>query len=225
MSTALQINWIRNRVLSREPRFPCLITAAIFGVDCDAGLFVQVPCTQRPGESDLVSKLLAYLYLCPVDLPDAADEEVDLDDSVVDYPFEQLRWKLPKGHKKFKQQIASLKFESILGLDGQTSAHLENPFTLFYVKQARAQATYPRNELVAKLARKHYPPRARAFHGGVLVVKNRIDDHKKVTHITQEDMSVIRVLVGRDQECPEGHYRPRENALMRTRMSAGRVGL
>ncbi|KAH7906869.1 hypothetical protein BJ138DRAFT_1182811 [Hygrophoropsis aurantiaca] len=188
MSTALQINWISNRVLNREPRFPRLITAAIFGVDCDAGFFVQLPCTQRPGESDLVSKLLAYLYLCPVDLPDTADEEVDEDDSVVDYPIKQLRWKLPKGHKKFKQQIASLRIDSILGLDGETAAQLENMFTLFYVKQSHAEATYPRNNLVAKLGQKHYPARAGAFYGGVLVVKNPVGDHKKATHITQEDM-------------------------------------
>ncbi|KAH7905991.1 hypothetical protein BJ138DRAFT_1117980 [Hygrophoropsis aurantiaca] len=196
MSTALQINWISNRLRSRDPRFPRLVTAAIFGVDCDAGFTVQVPCTQRPGDPDWVTKLLSYLYLCPVALPDTADEEVDSDDSPTDQLLEIVHWKPPKGHKKLERQIASVRLDSILGVEGQTAARLENPFTLFYVKQSHAVATYPLNTLVAKLAQKHYPARARAFYGGVLVVKNAVTDHQKATHVTQEDMGIIRVLVG-----------------------------
>ncbi|KAH7905868.1 hypothetical protein BJ138DRAFT_1105634, partial [Hygrophoropsis aurantiaca] len=196
MSTALQLHWIHKRVIGRDPQFSRLITAAVFGVDCDAGFLVQVPCIQRPGQPDLVKNLHSYLYLRSDDLPSAADEDIDMDDSPTEQPTARLRWKLPKAHAKLNRQLGTVQFDGILGFDGHKATHLDNQFTLFYVKQAHAKHKYPPNSLVAKLAQKYYHTCAREFNGGVLVVKNAASEHAKATHVTQEDMSVIRVLVG-----------------------------
>ncbi|KAH7903735.1 hypothetical protein BJ138DRAFT_1120098 [Hygrophoropsis aurantiaca] len=195
MSTAIEVEWIRKRILCKVPKFPDLITAVIFGAQCDAGLIVQVPIRRGSRSANSSAKILSQLYLCPTRLPQGAGDEVDSDDSYLNEPAVTIPWKLTKRQDGCSAYVSSVVLDSVVGVNGEKAMNLENPFTFYYVNQAHAAVTYPRNDLVEDIARIHYPnpPQNYNLHGGVLVVKHARGNLRKVVHMTQEDTSVVRV--------------------------------
>ncbi|KAH7907242.1 hypothetical protein BJ138DRAFT_1116854 [Hygrophoropsis aurantiaca] len=188
--------------------FPCLITTAIFGTDCDASLPVQVPYIQpevrgtTPGDD-----LLLQIYLCHSKVPQFATNDNDSDDSLSDNSLSDnspsdssaqlVAWKMLAKHKSPHPYLSQFTADYLKDRSGEDMLRLENRFIIYYVKQEHASKIYLRNNLVESIAQIHQPPCNRTLYGNIMLVKTARADKTRLVDFTQSDISMARAVVAK----------------------------
>ncbi|KAH7917040.1 hypothetical protein BV22DRAFT_1135756 [Leucogyrophana mollusca] len=196
MSTPQQLDFIRRRVLSRQPSFPHLIGALVFGADCDAPTPVRLPCDVESPTGVPVAQLLPHIYLIPSRLPANVEVMVDADDShsdEVDVGFSLRPHNLSRRSRAFAR-VRHIRLSAVPLPIAAPEIRLLNDLTVFYVEQKYASSKFPRNRLLASKLLAHCGVSC-PWWGGVMVVKHSSEQSSVAVDVTTHEYAFLSLVV------------------------------